>query len=155
MAVVRDQKPMSDAGLARCLEDNLTPSEWYRLLNVRVFFWLTEERLTRLLNARPYATISHDVLIVETRSLVKRYREQITLAPINTGATVYRPQPRGLATFRSIDDYPYDYWHSKRRGRDPVVELAVIGGVPDIIDFTLRVEERRGSEVDRVIWTRR
>lgn len=40
-AVIRDQKPMSDAGLRRCLTDGLTPEDWYRLLNGKVFFWLT------------------------------------------------------------------------------------------------------------------
>src|SRR5262245_60128665 len=48
-AVVRDQKPMSDAGLARCLQDGLSPEEWYRILNNKSFFWLTERRLLILL----------------------------------------------------------------------------------------------------------
>ena len=37
-AVVRDQIPMDDAGLRRCLPEHLTPSDWYRLLNAKVFF---------------------------------------------------------------------------------------------------------------------
>jgi hypothetical protein len=37
-AVVRDQCPMDDSGLMRCLEDDLTPAAWYRLLNAKVFF---------------------------------------------------------------------------------------------------------------------
>src|SRR5438445_4566198 len=42
-AVIRDQKPMDDSGLRRALRD-MTPEEWYRLLNSKVFFWLCEER---------------------------------------------------------------------------------------------------------------
>jgi hypothetical protein len=153
-AVVRDQKPMSDAALARCLQDNLAPGDWYRLLNARVFFWLTEERLVRLLRAKPYAELAHDVLLLDTRAIVQRYRASITLAPINTGSTVYKPQPRGRNTFSTIDEYPYSFWHSRRRGRDPIVELAVLGGVPDVISYTLRVEQRRGSEVIKTVWSR-
>ena len=152
--VVRDQKPMTDAALEKCLLDGLTPSAWYRMLNARVFFWLTEERLLRLLNAGPYKSSSHDVLSVETRPLIENYSKSITLAPINTGNTRLFPQPRGFATFSSIEDYPYQSWFSKRRGVDPVVELAIMDGVPDIEKFTLSVKEMRGSRVIGIIWTR-
>ena len=45
---------MSDAGLYKCLCDGLTPREWYRMLNSKVFFWVTRERLEKMLNARAY-----------------------------------------------------------------------------------------------------
>jgi hypothetical protein len=153
-AVVRDQKPITDAALERCLLDGLTPSGWYRMLNARVFFWLTEERLQRLLNAGPYASSNHDVLSVETRALIEKYRELITLAPINTGNTRPYAQPRGRATFSSIENYPYEEWMAKRRGIDPAVELAVMGGVSQIERFTISVREMRGNQIVRVIWTR-
>ena len=153
-AVVRDQKPMTDTALERCLLDGLTPSAWYRMLNARVFFWLTEERLLRLLNAGPYASMSHDVLLVETRPLIEKYHDRVTLAPINTGNTKPYPQPRGIATFSSIEDYPYKEWLSKRRGIDPVVELAVMHGVSNIEPLTLSVREMRGNETVRIVWTR-
>jgi uncharacterized protein DUF7002 len=153
-AVVRDQKPISDKALNRCLQDHLKPGDWYKLLNARVFFWLTEERLTRLLNARPYAPLKHDVLLVDTRALIQEYRGSITLAPINTGSAVYKPQPRGLGTLSSIENYAYSHWFSKRGGKEPVVELAVTGGIPNILDLTLRVEQRQGSNVIETVWSR-
>ena len=48
--LIRDQKPMTDATLAPVLVD-MTPAEWYALLNERVFFWVNEERLKGLLGA--------------------------------------------------------------------------------------------------------
>jgi hypothetical protein len=51
-AVVREQIPMSDAGLKRALPDRLSPANWYELLNAKAFFWLSEERLHRLTNAQ-------------------------------------------------------------------------------------------------------
>src|ERR1700688_4530360 len=40
LAVIRNQKPMSDKSVRRALEDGLKPADWYRELNSRVFFWL-------------------------------------------------------------------------------------------------------------------
>src|SRR5258707_5561077 len=50
-AVIRDQKPMSDRSVRKALVGTLEPTDWYRELNSRVFFWLTEERLNTLLNS--------------------------------------------------------------------------------------------------------
>ena len=151
-AVIRDQKPMDDRGLERALQGALTPKAWYELLNDRVFFWLTEERLNRLLSARAYRSRRHTVLTVDSDSLVRRYADQITLSPINSGCTKPMPQPRGLGTFRRIADYPFEAMLQKRGARgDPVVELAVDGGIPDIRDHVIRVERRHGSEVLEVL----
>jgi len=54
-ATIRDQKPMSEAGLRRCLEDGLRPTDLVSaLLNHRVFFWATAERLEMFLSAKAY-----------------------------------------------------------------------------------------------------
>ena len=152
-AIIRDQKPMTDSGLKRCLLDDLEPKDWYRILNDRVFFWLTEDRLSRLLNARPYAQLSHDVLFVETRSLIRDYREFIRLSPMNSGNTKPYPWPRGRDTFPSISQCPFREWQTKRR-TEPVVELAVMRGIPNVEKFVLCVKEMRGDETLRVIWRR-
>ncbi len=36
-AVVRDQSPMDDKALSRCLQDGLWPEEWYRPLNAEAY----------------------------------------------------------------------------------------------------------------------
>ena len=38
-AVVRDQLPMTDGGLLRCLPKHISPADWYKLLNQKTFFW--------------------------------------------------------------------------------------------------------------------
>jgi hypothetical protein len=152
-AVVRDQKPMTDSNLSRALRDGLTPEDWYRLLNARVFFWLTEDRLHRLLNAGTYSRKTHDVLMVETRPLVENYRHQITLSPMNSGNTRPYPHKRGRNTFLSIADYPYRE-ERRKRPREPVVELAVEGGVPDIAEYVTEVAEMQGNTRLRTIWKR-
>ncbi len=145
-AVVRDQKPMDDAGLRRCLEDGLTPEAWYRLLNGKVFFWLTRERLFRLVGAKPYRDLEHDVLELDAAGIVRDYRTAITLSPINSGATKPYPRSRGLSTFLSIADYPYADWRSKRKRGERVVELVVEHGVPSVAKHVQRVVAMRGEQ---------
>ena len=145
-AVIRDQKPMDDAGLRKCLLDGLAPEAWYRLLNRKVFFWLTRARLLRLLGAKPYRDLAHDVLELDTAALVEAYRPAITLSPINSGATRPFPAPRGLATFQPIAAYPYARWRSARPRGERVVELAVDRGVPDVAQFVRKVTTMKGGE---------
>jgi hypothetical protein len=151
-AVIRDQKPMIESRLERCLTGGMTPREWYELLNGFVFFWLTEERLSKLLGARPYRNLEHDVLTLDTTRVLEDYADRIYLAPYNTGTTAYEPPPRGRETFRPIDDYPFHEWRARGRGRrDAVVELVVIGGVTDIREYLIQVERRRGDELLEIV----
>jgi hypothetical protein len=137
-AVIRDQKPLSAENLARCL-NGCSAEEWYRTLNERIFFWLGRERLYTLMSAAEYVGKKHTVLQLDSASLVCKYEARITLAHMNTGNTRPYPHPRSPATFRSMNDYPY-----AERKRLPdysaVVELTVMGGVPDAKDFVTRVE---------------
>ncbi len=151
-ALIRDQTPMSDGGLRKALRGELTPEQWYRLLNSKVFFWVAEARLERLLNARAYRDYQHIVLTVRTEELLRRHMPLVTLSPINSGATKPAAAPRGSSTFLPFSDYPFENWRRRRSGRDVVVELAVEGAVPKIHEFTLQVERRNAGE-RQVLWS--
>jgi hypothetical protein len=140
-ATIRDQAPMhSDAIVARFL-DNLTPAQWYRMLNSRVFFWLTEERLERLLGAGLYRARSHMVLELDTAAVLERHIEQVTLSPINSGAIFAGGTTRrGRETFSRFDDYP---WSRREKQKELVVELAVDRSVPDLSGLLINATERR------------
>lgn len=150
IAVVRDQKPMSESKLAASLRGGLTPRDWYRLLNERVFFWLTEERLNTLLAARAYRDREHTVLTVDSASLLSRHAEQVFLAAMNTGNTQPFAHPRGRSTFQPLATYPLA--SRLRRGLEPAVELAVMRGVPDIEAHTIQVRTIRAGREPKVIW---
>lgn len=152
-AVVRDNKPLNDRKLARALQDGLTVPDWYRILNARVFLWLSRERLLKLLGAQAYRDEAHDVIEVDSASLVAAHRDRITLSPINSGATGPFAAPRGLSTFRSIEAYPYAERRRINR-REPAVELAVLHGVPDLARFARRVVRMRGDQEEGVTWER-
>ena len=150
-AVIRDNKPMDDAGLVRALTD-MTPEQWYRTLNRKVFFRPTEERLNRLLTARFNPSDNHCVITVNTRRLVSDYHDKIWLCPINSGATKPMPQPRGTQTFRRICEYPFSDWSRKRRSCiKAVAELAVDYSVPNIRDYVESVTVRNSTGVIRTL----
>ncbi|MGV0585279.1 hypothetical protein ABQE45_16190 [Mycobacteroides chelonae] len=104
------------------------------------------------LHWRLYRTREHDVLTVNTASLVKSYESNTRLSPINSGATLWpSAAERGSSTFTSIADYPTD-----ERARRSIVnaanELAVIDSVPDIRDHIVEVERRRGTDILEAIY---
>jgi len=151
-AIIRDQKPMDDNGLRRCLPEHLSPADWYELLNSKTFFWLTEDRLHRLTGAKAYREKEHDVLEVDTRSLIEAYRNKIWFCPINSGCTKPMPRWRDETIFARIDDYDYEHWVKKKRKRgERVVELVVDYAVPDIANHIKRVVRKRGVEITKII----
>jgi hypothetical protein len=139
---IRDQIPMNDHALRKCLLDGLQPSDWYRLLNNRVFFWPSRERLLRFLKARAYHGKKHDVLEIDAAGLFEAYADAITLSPINSGSATFNPRSRGKKTFSRISDYAY----AERPSDNRVAEVAVAHSVPDISKYVTRVLEMLGTE---------
>lgn len=139
---IRDQKPLHDSMLARCLRGRVSVEDWHRLLNGRVFFWVDEKRLNDLRSARAYREQRQTVIFADTRRLVGRYASRIRLAHINTGATRSVVHFRDLETFQTIEQY------DTRK----VVELTIDRSVPDLAEFVVRVEEVGGPEASRILW---
>ena len=150
---IRDQKPLSDEALSKCLLDGITPAQWYEKLNKRTFFWLSRERLHRLLGARAYRNQPQTVLTLDTHSLVAAHRQRIELSPINSGSTLFTPQRRGHDTFLPIEDYPFEHWRKRRPLIDAVVELVILYGVPDIEKHVIGVH-RVVNKISLELWRR-
>ncbi len=150
--VISDQKPMPPKALKPCLHD-VTPDQWYALLNSKVFFWLDIERLSRL--RRVYRAQPQIVMSIDTERLVARHAECVTLTPINTGNARRQPAQRGPSTF-----VPYKAWlesgwtsetealHTRPRLRShPPAELTVAYAVPDVMDFVIDVRRLEVGEL--------
>ena len=149
-AVVRDNKPMSEAKLARALV-GMTARAWYRLLNGMSFFWVREERVITLLSARGNRDRAHCVIVVNTARLLADHLPRVRLSPINSGNTAYLAARRGRSTFRPIGSYDYEQ-HRAARGRDAVVELTVIGGIRNVERYVDRVERWRENRRIAHVW---
>ncbi|WBQ04455.1 DUF7002 family protein [Kribbella sp. CA-293567] len=151
---VRDQGPLKEHNLRPALTD-MTVQEWLEVLNDRVFFWLHPDRLAKLLGAKLYRDATHDVLVLDTTELLAAHGDDVRLAGINTGATIFPNAPkRGSDTFTTVENFPFAERRKGRSLRDAAVELAVIGGVPDVSNFVLKVERRRGADVIDVLYER-
>lgn len=149
--VIRDQIPMTDTALDKCLV-GLSRPEWYRLLNARVFFWSREDRLLGLLNARAYRGKTQCIITIDTARFLERYADRIELSPINSGSTIYAPQRRGRDTFLPLSAFPYEDWKKKRTRSKAIVEVTVNHSVPDITDFvTDVVHMTNGLVVERIV----
>jgi hypothetical protein len=145
-AVIRDQNPMRERPLLKCLCD-MSPREWYELLNRKVFFWVTEQRVEQLLGARMYRKSAHIVITLDTDSILKAHQSRITLSPINSGSTLYNPRPRGADTFLPLDEYPFENRRDKAGLARAVAELAVDYSVPDILNHVVCVDRRKENRV--------
>jgi hypothetical protein len=118
---IRDQIPMCPVSLKGCLEPGITTYAWYRLINGRIFFWPTWKDLTILLSANAYRNQPHVVIAIDTRSLLEKHGERVTLSGINSGST-YRPEMRGPGTFKPISDFDGPW----------VKEVVVERGIPSL-----------------------
>lgn len=137
--IINDNIPLSEKALIQCLDNQLKPSDWLRLLNARVFFWSNEERLNNLLNARLNRQRKREIIVVDTLSLALAHAERIDLCPINSGSTIRKPARRGLSTFTPMLKYHFDVWRKLRGRLDDVQEVTVHGGVMDIADHVVDV----------------
>lgn len=153
-AVIRDQIPLRESLLARVLQDDLIPADWYRMLNSFTFFWPTEQRLRTLLAAQAYRDRVHTVLTVDTERLLDLHGERVRLSPINSGSTLFNPRPRGQATFRTVEAYPYREMRQHRGPAGAIAEVAVLGGVEPIEPILVRVERRQRDATLEQLWPR-
>jgi hypothetical protein len=134
---LRDQTPLRGHILDKVLVD-MTAQQWLSALNERAFFWLHPQRLDQLLNAQRNRGRPHDVLVVDTASLVSAHGRRVQLSAINSGSTLYPNAPqRGTQTFQAIEDYPLAERIGRRTSQAAVVEFAVCGGVRDISDHVI------------------
>jgi hypothetical protein len=138
-ALIRDNKPTNATVLRRTLV-GMAEDDWYRTLNGRVFFWLTEKRLSRLRQAPAYRARQHDLLTFDTALLLEAHSETVELAHLNTGAVHPSANyPRGAETFRAISAYPW-----RRRlsvaPSEPIVELTLPYALRDPSRFLVNVE---------------
>jgi hypothetical protein len=115
----------------------MTAEEWYLLLNRMVFLWVTRERVDTLLCARAYRSREHLVIAVESGRLIADHADTVRLSPINSGSTIYNPQPRGRATFLPFAEYPYEERFRLRGRRNAVAEIAADYAVPNFATYVL------------------
>ncbi len=117
---LNDQSPLSESALRKCLIE-MTPAEWCASLNMRVFFWPTQNELPSIYSSQLGRTYQRTVLVADTEAVLDAYQDDIEVAFINTGNTRRKPAPRGRDTFRKLHQYFADPEFSVSR----IVELTL------------------------------
>lgn len=140
--IVRDQRPMPPAALARCLDAGLVPADWYALVNSMVFFWIDAERLNRHRHA--CAIRPQIVLVIDARKLAERHGAKAFVTPFNTGNARRRPARRGRRTFTPLLNWIQQSWASEvapgeapRRPTHRPVEFTIRGSVRDVMSMVV------------------
>lgn len=139
-AVIRDQKAMRPERLKKCLPKDITVEGWCRFINNKVFFWASWKGLKMFIAANEYIYKPHLVITIDTKLLLQRYVNKITLSSINSGSTFAKkdkvdPEPRSHATFKKIPDYNVPW----------INELAVDYGILDVLNFVVGVDRYRAN----------
>ena len=138
---INDNLPLHFANLAPHLDDGLTPHDWLRLLNDRVYFWPRFERGAGFLRAGRRGGRRKLLLTFDTRSLAAAHEGRLDLAPINTGSALRKPARRGRHTFTPASATGWDEWRRRRGRLDSLAEVSVRGGVPDATDHLIERQE--------------
>ena len=141
-AVLSDNTPLLGPGLARCLDDELTPEDWLRILNDRVFLWADERGGAGFLRARLRLGRATERLRFDALALLAPVWDRAEVTPINSGSAIRVPARRGLSTFAPLATLDYDAWRRSRKtkGLDSVREVAVRGGIPEAGDALISVD---------------
>lgn len=101
---VRDQRPISERALAKCLSNGMTVGDYLELLNERIFFWATTDRLNR--HYVRYRDEKPTILRFKTADIIS-LNSNVELCRLNSGATRAnyhlggKPPLRGRETFSS------------------------------------------------------
>ncbi|MEO0767741.1 MAG: hypothetical protein AAFY75_17170 [Pseudomonadota bacterium] len=142
---ITDNKPLSFKKLAPVLDDNLSPQDWFAMLNTRVFFWPDRKLGAGNLKARISRGYHSEWQIYDTAKLLAPIWDRAEIAPINTGSTIHQPARRGLATFAQLEGLDFQAWR-KSRGKsrpDKIKEVTVRGSIPHAGDALLSIEPVR------------
>ena len=121
--LINNQAPINAAALSKCLID-LSPEQWCRSLNRRVFFWPTRDRLEKHMGARLTAGRPKLVFSFETRSVFDVLEfDFFEFSAINSGNMMRKAAVRGSSTFLKASDYPFQERRKRRGLVDAIAEV--------------------------------
>lgn len=135
--VIRDQRPMPPAALARALDGDFDPGDWYALLNSHVFLWPDRDRMDRQRQAcgdRPQVLLTFD-----GEALFESFGMDAFLSPINSGNARRKAARRGPDTLLPYEIWRNDGWPNGQRTRPPaevLFQCDVPTQNPYLIDIT-------------------
>ena len=101
-----------------------------------------------------YSSRNHDVLTIDTRKFIARFRATFLVSPINSGSTLHNPARRGRGTFVSMDSCPFEEWR-RRKGKkreEIIAEVVVPHRLDHVEEMVLKVESYFGDNQQHLVW---
>ena len=125
---IRDQgRLFQRTDLAAVLDDDITVSDWVRLLNQRVYVFTDRKARDALLEKYVQLDGSQDVLTFSPLRLYEAARSRLELTSQNTGSIARRSGPqKGWNTVIPVSQFPADRKPSEVTIRDGLDDLAVV-----------------------------
>lgn len=99
---LRDQRPISEVALAKCLTDNWTIPRYLKFLNERVFMWPTINRLER--HFKRYAHEKPVIFRFSTKEMIEE-NSHVKFCRLNSGATRPNSYLGGIAPERGKNSF--------------------------------------------------
>ena len=134
--LLNDNLPLIFPRLAGALDDGLTPDDWLRILNERVYFFPTLERAASFIEAGRRGGREKLLLTFDALSIASAHLDDLFIAPINTGSALRSPARRGRSTFAPAARVSWEEFAARRRATkrtpDTVAEISLLGGLPDV-----------------------
>lgn len=150
-ATIRDQKPLLEARLETALID-MTPVEWYELLNAHVFLWPTRDRMLTMLGAAAYRTLPQLIVTLDTAGLVASYHSSMLLSRLNSGTTKPFAWERGKHTFQTLEEYPLDERIRRYGTKSAVAEVLIGSAIAPLKDVTVSAVIWKGGQPVETVW---
>ena len=136
--ILNDNSPLQDGPLRRALPPELSPEDWMRALNSRVFLFTKLREAEAFADAAASRSRARDLWAFDTATLADRYFDRLEITPFNTGATTRRPPARDLSTFAKVAETDFEEWRTRRirtgikTGKDNVREVCIYHSAPGV-----------------------
>lgn len=104
-----------------------------------VFFWPTIARLKTLISVSAYKKVKHDVLVVDTKKLIRLEKPNIRLSRMNSGCTKPFLHKREMGLFKSSEDYPFDSRLKQCGRKRAVAEVCLLDRVDRIQEAVIDI----------------
>jgi hypothetical protein len=87
--------------------DGITPSEWWQLLNTRVYFFCRQRDVHKLVEFYLGRQLAQEVIKLRTKPMLEVVADQVEVTTVNVGVFPRTKGPsRGRSSFVPLADYP-------------------------------------------------
>ena len=135
-ATLNDQSPLQEGPLCRCLR-GMSPADWIRELNRRVFFFPTKKRVSNLYGAKLAQARPRIIVEIKSEILLELGADGVELCTINSGCTKRDAPLRGSFTFQTLHQFPFEERRKKYGPARAFAEVTFPYAVPPGDHFEL------------------